>query len=189
MGGGMPQPDNKGNLGGGKTTDLTRKIQKTLKDLGVTSKDHPLKLWGVYLVFLVITYFVFSGGDFSVLLTIASATRSFAFLTLLISLFISSSSSLVSLKTLHLYLCVFAFRLLSIFRHEGYLPYDKTGDWFYHFVEVTALAFTAFTAYTVHVTFKSTYEPTHDSFGGGVGGLPSQLGEVRREGGERSGRL
>ena len=66
----------------------------------------------------------------------ASVTRSFAFLTLLISLFTSSSSSLVSLKTLHLYLAVFAFRLLSLFRHEGYLPYDKTGDWFYHFVEV-----------------------------------------------------
>lgn len=127
---------------------------------------------------MLITYFLFSGGDFSVLLTIASCTRSFAFLTLLISLFTSSSASLVSLKTLHLYLFVFTFRLLSLFRHEGYLPYDKTGDWFYHFVEMSALFFTAFTAYTVHVTFKSTYEPNHDSFGGNFAGLPRAFGEV-----------
>ena len=43
---------------------------------------------------------------------------------------------------------------------------------------MTALLFTAFTAYTVHVTFRNTYEPMHDSFGGNVGGLPSQFGEV-----------
>jgi hypothetical protein len=41
--------------------------------------------------------------------------------------FVTASS--VSLKTLQAYLCVFTFRLVSIMRHEGYLPYDRSGDW------------------------------------------------------------
>jgi len=35
----------------------------------------------------------------------------------------------VSLKTLEAYSVVFFFRIVSIFRHEGYLPYDRSGDW------------------------------------------------------------
>lgn len=39
------------------------------------------------------------------------------------------AASSVSLKTLQAYLFVFSFRLVSIMRHEGYLPYDRSGDW------------------------------------------------------------
>ena len=38
------------------------------------------------------------------------------------------------MKTLQLYALTFSVRLFSIMRHQGYLPFDKTGDWFYHMV-------------------------------------------------------
>ena len=44
----------------------------------------------------------------------------------------TSSVKGLSIKTLELYMLVFLFRLLSIMRFQGYLPYDQTGDWFYH---------------------------------------------------------
>ena len=46
----------------------------------------------------------------------------------------SKSAKGVSLKTLELYALTFLVRLLSIMRHQGYLPFDKSGDWFYHTV-------------------------------------------------------
>ena len=39
------------------------------------------------------------------------------------------------MKTLQLYILTFSVRLFSIMRHQGYLPFDKTGDWFYHMVK------------------------------------------------------
>jgi hypothetical protein len=42
-------------------------------------------------------------------------------------MFTSRSAKGVSLKSLELYALVFFFRLLSIMRHQGYLPFDKYG--------------------------------------------------------------
>ena len=40
----------------------------------------------------------------------------------------SKTASGISVKTLELYAIVFGCRLLSIMRHQGYLPYDKSGN-------------------------------------------------------------
>ena len=46
----------------------------------------------------------------------------------------------ISLKTLEAYAAVFALRLTSILVYEGYLPFDKSGDWFYQATEILSLA-------------------------------------------------
>ena len=46
----------------------------------------------------------------------------------------------VSRKTLIMYVFVFLPRLVSIVRHEGYLPYDRSGDFIYHVAEGGSLA-------------------------------------------------
>jgi hypothetical protein len=48
----------------------------------------------------------------------------------------------VSFKSLQAYALVFAARLCSILNYEGYLPFDRSGDWFYQTVEVSALVLT-----------------------------------------------
>ncbi len=88
----------------------------------------------------------------------------------------TKSASGISMKTLQLYVITFLFRLLSIFRHQGYLPYDKTGDWFYHVVETFAFISVCFAIYGIFGPFISTYAEKHDRFGNYV--IPSELGAV-----------
>lgn len=88
----------------------------------------------------------------------------------------SRSSKGVSAKTLQIYVLVFASRLISILRHQGYLPFDKSGDWFYHFVEFVSLASTGLALYGAIVAFKNTYDEKYDRFGNLH--IPSQFGAV-----------
>ena len=71
----------------------------------------------------------------------------------------------VSMKTIQMYAIVFVFRLMSIIRHQGYLPFDKTGDWFYHVIEFFGLTSVALVLYGMMGPFKSTYDAKYDRFG------------------------
>jgi len=106
-----------------------------------------------------------SGGDFSFLMTYGAMARMFGFGILNVKTWKSKRASGVSIKTLQLYTLVFFFRLTSITRHEGYLPYDKSGDWLYHIIEILALIFTVSALYACMVPFKSTYQNDLDTFG------------------------
>ncbi len=68
-------------------------------------------------------------------MTYAALTRCFGFILLNARMFIKGHAKSVSLKTLQLYAVVFAMRLLSIIGYEGYLPYDRSGDFVYHVTE------------------------------------------------------
>ena len=71
----------------------------------------------------------------------------------------------ISIKTLQAYIVVFIARLLSILRHQGYLPFDRTGDWFYHLVEIGSFIIVILAIYGITVPFGSTYEEKYDKFG------------------------
>lgn len=104
--------------------------------------------WCAFFTLSMVAYALVSDGDFSFLLTYAACTRSFGFFILCFRMYASKTGtflkhmqmdfnslllvctgSSVSLKSLEAYVVVFLFRILSIMRHEGYLPYDKSGDW------------------------------------------------------------
>lgn len=102
--------------------------------------------------------------------------RCFAFALLSYKIFTHKSASNISLKTLQLYFFVFLSRLLSIMRHQGYLPFDKTGDWFYHFVESMSLLFIIFIYYFIFTYFISSYNEKYDKFGNKF--IPNELGVV-----------
>jgi len=59
--------------------------------------------------------------------TYASLTRGFAFAVLLGLMVVKKHARGVSMKSLQLYIVVFASRLVSVLQHEGYLPYDRSG--------------------------------------------------------------
>jgi hypothetical protein len=91
--------------------------------------------------------------------------RCFGFGLLNFKMWSSKSVQGVSVKTLQLYALTFIVRLLSIMRHQGYLPFDKTGDWFYHFVEICSLVCVIFAMYGVFGPLISTYDEKYDKFG------------------------
>ena len=150
--------------------------EKLGKMLPGSFKGHSknILVWAGFLTVSMIVYFVFSSGDFSFLLTYAAFMRCFGFGLLNFKMWSSRSAKGVSLKTLELYALTFLVRLLSIMRHQGYLPYDKSGDWFYHVIEILSLAFAALAIFGLLGPLISTYEERYDKFGALY--IPNEMG-------------
>jgi ER lumen protein retaining receptor len=100
--------------------------------------------------------------------------RCFGFGLLNYKMWMGRTAGGVSVKTLELYSLTFFFRLLSIMRHQGYLPFDKTGDWFYHVVETMSLLSVILALYGIFMPMISTYAEKHDRFGNLH--IPSEFG-------------
>jgi len=124
-----------------------------------------LAIWGGFLTFSFAVFFFISSGDFSFLLTYASLMRCFAFCLLNYKMWSTKSAKGLSIKTLEIYVVVFISRLASILRHQGYLPFDKSGDWFYHAVEIMSLLAVSVTVFGVLYPFAASYQAQLDTFG------------------------
>lgn len=87
------------------------------------------------------------------------------------------NTSSISVKMLQCYSLVFAARLCSILFYEGYLPYDRSGDWFYQTCEVLSLIMVL--GMLVAATFvypRHQKDAVADGFGGWY--IPSALGAL-----------
>jgi len=135
------------------------------KSMALQALNKNVIMWAGFFTTSLFVYFMMSGGDFSFLMTYGAMSRMFGFGILNVKTFLSKRATGVSVKTLQLYCLVFFFRLTSIIRHEGYLPYDKSGDWLYHVIEIMALLFTGSALWGCMVPFKSTYQREMDKFG------------------------
>mmetsp|Transcript_17789 Transcript_17789/g.36221 ORF Transcript_17789/g.36221 Transcript_17789/m.36221 type:complete len:362 (-) Transcript_17789:112-1197(-) len=141
------------------------KTKKGKKSIALQALNKNVLMWGGFFSASLFVYFVLSGGDFSFLMTYGAMARMFGFGILNVKTFKSQRATGISVKSLQLYCLVFFFRLTSIIRHEGYLPYDKSGDWLYHFIEIMALIFTASALWGCMGPFKQTYQQDQDKFG------------------------
>jgi ER lumen protein retaining receptor len=146
-------------------TGVADRSKKGKKSVALQALNKNVYIWAGFFTVSLFVYFLLSGGDFSFLMTYGAMSRMFGFGILNVKTWKSQRATGVSAKTLQLYCIVFFFRLTSIIRHEGYLPYDKSGDWLYHFIEIMALIFTAAALYGVTVPFKATYQADCDRFG------------------------
>jgi len=135
------------------------------KSVALQSLNQNVLMWAAFFTVSIFVYYFISGGDFSFIMTYGAMSRMFGFLILNVKTFTSKRATGVSVKSLQLYVIVFACRLSSIVRHEGYLPYDKSGDWLYHLIEFLSFAFTASALYGCLKPFRSTYEESVDKFG------------------------
>merc|ERR1712217_139952 len=112
----------------------------------------------------VITIFwVFSSGDFSFLLTLSSLVSMFSFLMVAMAIENSKTVKGVSMKMMECYIAVFLARLCAIIPFEGYLPRDKSGDWFYQVCEAFGLCLAGSIVYCCRVQYRSTYSPDSDT--------------------------
>lgn len=102
--------------------------------------------------------------------------KCFGFCLLNYKIWTSNTVKSVSVKTLQLFFLTFLTRLISITRHQGYLPFDKTGDWFYHVVEVLSLLAVGLAMYGIYGPLFPTYDEKHDKFGHFL--IPSSFGSL-----------
>mmetsp|Transcript_18544 Transcript_18544/g.38889 ORF Transcript_18544/g.38889 Transcript_18544/m.38889 type:complete len:371 (-) Transcript_18544:303-1415(-) len=139
--------------------------KKGKRSMALHALNKNVIMWAGFFTASLFVYFLLSGGDFSFLMTYGAMARMFGFGILNVKTFTSRRATGISIKTLQLYCLVFFFRLTSIIRHEGYLPYDKSGDWLYHLIEIMALGFTASALWGCMAPFKGTYQGDLDKFG------------------------
>ena len=147
---------------------MQRKITKYLQ-----KNKNNLLTWGIFFTVSLFVYYIFSDGDFSFILTYAAFVRLFAFILLIMKLIKSNNASGISLKMLQLYSIVFTSRLLSIIQYNGYLPFDKSGDYFYHLVEVGSLIAVVVVMAGLYTKFKLSYDEQYDSFGNSFPKMPA----------------
>ena len=75
----------------------------------------------------------------------------------------------MSLKTLQCYAVLLVARLTSILRYEGYLPYDRSGDFVYQVCEGTTLLVVVGLIAALLTTHARSYDARKDRFGAGLG--------------------
>merc|ERR1719316_1631970 len=108
-------------------------------------------------------FWVFSSGDFSFLLTLSSLVSMFSFLMVAMAIEQSKSVNGVSLHMMECYILVFFTRLFAIIPFEGYLPFDKSGDWLYQVCEAFGLCLSGSIVYCCRVQYPNTYSAETDT--------------------------
>jgi hypothetical protein len=136
------------------------KMKIMLKQMSATQG---FKVWGSFIAVAITIFWVFSSGDFSFLLTLSSLVSVFSFLMVLLAIQRDRTVTGVSLKMMECYILVFFCRLLAIVPYEGYLPFDKSGDWLYQLCEAIGLCLAGSIVYSCRAQFPDTYSADTDT--------------------------
>lgn len=128
------------------------------------TQNETFKFWGTITVVAFLVFMFFSSGDFSFLLTLSSLLSMFSFMMVALKIETGSSASGVSLKMMESYIIIFVSRLFAIIPFEGYLPFDKSGDWLYQLCEAMCLCLCGSIVYLLRGRYANTYNPDTDSF-------------------------
>jgi len=139
-------------------------------------KDHPTDLqsrankffneamgmWSGLVSTALLTFMLFSSFDFSFLLTLSSLVSMASFVMMIIVIVRRQSVAGVSRKMMECYMVVFLSRLVAIVPFEGYLPFDKSGDWLYQSCEGFGFLGAAFICYCCRHRYAGTYSADAD---------------------------
>jgi hypothetical protein len=123
----------------------------------VRTNKKELLYWGLLGVSIIVIYFLFSDGDFSFFLTLSGMIQMFGFFLIALKVQNTQTVSGISLNSLIAYSVSFFSRLCSILRHEGYLPYDSSGDFIYRIGEFLAFFISLYMIFMTAVKYKTTY--------------------------------
>jgi uncharacterized protein with PQ loop repeat len=136
------------------------------KDMKTTmmryAKSEGAKVWGGFSIFVLTVFWLFSSGDFSFLLTLSSIVSVFSFLMVVLKIESTRSVKGVSLRMMECYIAVFLGRLCAIVPFEGYLPFDKSGDWLYQACEFVGMCLASTIVYFCRCRYKNEYNPDTD---------------------------
>lgn len=126
-------------------------------------QSEAFKVWAGFTLFVLAVFYFFSSGDFSFLLTLSSLVSMFSFLMVVYKIECSRSVRGVSLKMMECYIAVFIGRLIAIVPFEGYLPFDKSGDWLYQTCEFLGMCLAGVIVYMCRARHSKDYTPDMDT--------------------------
>lgn len=128
------------------------------------AQTEAFKIWVSFALVSLVVFLLFSSGDFSFLLTLSSLVSTFSFLMVALKIEAGRTCKGVSMRMMECYLAIFFFRLCAIVPFEGYLPFDKSGDWFYQLCEAIGFGLSGVIVYFCRVRYASTYNADPDKF-------------------------
>jgi len=130
-------------------------------------KSLPTPLLVAYSVFLIgsfALYHLVMSDALSAMLTVAQMFQCLAVGLLAAQVLITGSAAGISARALALHAVGVCARLSSTLWLHGYLPVDESGDWFYQFVDIVALAMECWLLHQVLVVKSHSYQIESDTF-------------------------
>lgn len=134
-----------------------------------------LKAYGICVVFIFFVWRFLSSGDWSFILTLASIISMCSFLMVALYMEKFRSCQGISVKMLEVYLLVQSGRLVAIVPFDGYLPYDRSGDYFYQMMEAFTFCLVGLIVFLCRSRYKHTYDQSVDRFSTAYMILPAIL--------------
>jgi len=144
------------------TQESTKKNDKTMMEHCYEHKEACVQFGATFFAVLFI-YMFFSDGDFSFLLTTSSILSFASFVKMAWVIFHKKSVAGVSCQMMECYVVAFCSRLVSILWMDGYLPYDRSGDYIYRFTEVGCFVVSCMIVFACRHKFLSSYDLTADT--------------------------
>mmetsp|Transcript_8055 Transcript_8055/g.19444 ORF Transcript_8055/g.19444 Transcript_8055/m.19444 type:complete len:298 (+) Transcript_8055:611-1504(+) len=129
-----------------------------------TGYQKEIRLYCTVILLMYLVFHFLSDGDFSFLLTLGSMISMSSFMLVCACIATHKSCQGISVKMLEVYLLVQFGRLVAIVPFEGYLPFDKSGDWFYQVVEAITFCLAGGIVYMCRVKYPTTYNSELDTF-------------------------
>jgi len=142
-------------------------FRKAMRDpekmkLWVTEHKTSVKAWSGFGVAIVLIFMFLSDRDFSFLLTMSSLVSAFCFFMVAHKIERTGTCEGISVRMFECYLILILARLFSIIPFEGYLPYDRTGDWLYQTTEAVSLCLCGSIVYLCRRRYRNTYNENAD---------------------------
>jgi hypothetical protein len=145
-----------------RTSETMNDLKKRASQMTVTHRD-TLVTWGPFMGTCIAIFYLFSDGDFSFLMTFSSIISLFSFLMVASKIENSKSCSGVSLRMIDCYLLITGARLCAIVPFEGYLPYDRSGDWLYQVIETAIFCVVGSIVFLCRKRYVDTYNSQSDT--------------------------
>lgn len=120
----------------------------------------------VYIVFSVILCFgakFVTDWTFSALITLSGSVQCLGFCLLRLQIRKQRGAMGISSRALQLFVIMYICRLFSTIQYNGYLPVDRSGDWFYQAVDCVSLVVVVSILAAVHGIHEKSYEKQNDS--------------------------
>merc|ERR1719454_147091 len=130
---------------------------------GALKAHEAFHAWCGFSACACLLFWLFSSGDFSFILTLSSLVSLFSFFMIAWKIEARQTARGISSRMMECYILVFGGRLCAIIPFEGYLPFDKSGDWLYQVCEGLALCLAGVIVYQCKVRHAKTYSMHTDA--------------------------
>merc|ERR1719454_1571420 len=130
---------------------------------GALKAHEAFHAWCGFSACACLLFWLFSSGDFSFILTLSSLVSLFSFFMIAWKIEARQTARGISSRMMECYILVFGGRLCAIIPFEGYLPFDKSGDWLYQVCEAFGLCLSGSIVYCCRVQFANTYATETDT--------------------------